>query len=457
MAPVAVSEGEPALARPRDIACGERGAPAECGAALPAERFDPLLQGIARHLEASGADAYVFGGAVRDALLDLPGGDLDLWVGAPVRRVGRGIAGMLGGSYFDLDAGRGIGRVTAQGPRPVTIDITGGGPGADIASHLAASDFTIDAMAASVSALAAGRAPVIDPVGGLADLRAGTVRAVSPAALDDDPLRLLRGPRIAVALGMTLEPATALWIRDRADLLRGVSPERVRDELLRVLAAPWVTPALRSLDELGLLTAAIPELEEARGVVQPPEHHYDVLDHCIETPGALRRVLAGTGPAFGLVPRFEGMDEHFSAPFSDGADRATLLALTCLLHDVAKPATRTVEPGGRVRFLGHGERGAKVCRELMERLRFSRRSVRYVAGAVESHLRPGQAAAPGELPTPRAIYRYRRDLGDLAIDVLYLNMADYVAAKGPPMLRAGYDLSDWRRHCGGGVRPACRG
>ena len=448
MAPIATSEGEPALARPRAAAGGGRGA--EAAPLLAAQDFDPLVGDVARRLSGRGVDAYLFGGAVRDALLGIPSDDLDLWVDAPAGAVGRGLAAALGGSYFDLDAGRGIGRVTAAGPRAVTIDLTGGARGGDIDAHLGSSDFTIDAMAVALRPIAEGSAaPVVDPVGGLADLRARAVRAVSPGALDDDPARLMRGPRIASALGMTLEPATARWIRERSALVRGVSPERVRDELLRLLAAPGVTKALRGLDDLGLLTAVIPELEDARGVVQPPEHHYDVLEHCVETPGALESVLAGAGagPAFAAVPRFEGMAEHFAAPVSDGADRATLLALTCLLHDIAKPATRTVEPSGRVRFLGHGAQGAMVCRELMERLRFSRRSIRYVSAAVDSHLRPGQAAPPGELPSPKAIYRYRRDLGDIAIDVLYLNMADYVAAKGPPMLRPGYDLSDWERHC----------
>ena len=450
MTPIASSDCDPAEARPRgSIAHGGRGATPGRGSLLDLDRFDPRLEHVASHLERRGSEAYVFGGAVRDALLGRATSDLDVSVSDPADRVGRELADLLGGTYFDLDAARGIGRVTVAGTGALNVDLTGGLAAEEIDRHLRARDYTIDAMAVSLSELTSGEGKVIDPVGGLVDLRSGVVRAISPAALEDDPIRLLRGPRLAATMGLALESSTAGWIRERAGLLDRVAPERVRDELLKLLSAPGVTGSLRSLDDLGLLTAVIPELEQARGVVQPPEHHYDVLDHCIETPGALELILDGprTGSAFGCVPEFGRMDEYFGRHFADGADRATILRLTCLLHDIAKAATRTVEPSGRIRFLGHGPQGAAVCRDLMERLRFSRRSIRYVSTAVEHHLRPGQAAPPGELPSARAIYRYRRDLGDLAVDVLYLNMADYIAAKGPPMLEPGYDLSDWERHC----------
>ena len=451
MASIASSDCDPAYAGPRGgIAPGGREATPGQGPLLTLDRFDPRLELIASHLCGRGVAAYVFGGAVRDALLGRATRDLDVTVSDPADRIGRELADLLGGTYFQLDPVRGIGRVTVAGPGAITVDLTGGLPAAEIDRHLRSRDFTIDAMAVCLRELTLGPGAVLDPVGGLLDLRSGLVRALSPSALDDDPIRLLRGPRLAAARGLTLDPSTAGWIRERAGLIARVAPERVRDELLKLLAAPAVTQSLRRLDDLRLLTAVIPELEQGRGVGQPPEHHYDVLDHCIETPGALELILdrPGDGTVASCIPRFQGMREYFGRQLADGADRATILRLTCLLHDVAKAATRTVEPSGRIRFLGHGPRGAAVCRNLMERLRFSRRSIRFVTTAVEHHLRPGQAAPPGELPSAKAIYRYRRDLEDLAVDVLYLNMADYIAAKGPPMLEPGYDLADWERHCG---------
>ena len=136
------------------------------------------------------------------------------------------------------------------------------------------------------------------------------------------------------------------------------------------------------------------------------------------------------------------MDTYFAEQIGDGADRMAMLKLACLLHDVAKPETRTVEPSGRVRFLGHHKLGAEKAARIAERLRLSRRAADYLTTLVQQHLRPSQMAAPGELPTRRALYRYYRDLDDAAIDTLYLNLADYLGARGPDL-----ELGDWQEHC----------
>jgi poly(A) polymerase len=428
--------------------------------------FDARLGSVARALSGLGVTGHVFGGAVRDALLGRPTADLDLAVDGPAPAIGPKLAEALGGTYFNLDQERGIGRVTVAGADPLTVDVTGAVPGTDIEKHLRRSDFSINAMAVALGDFSDGVAPsgrtqrgrtpngrtgVIDPTGGIHDLRLGTVRAVSPAALDDDPVRLMRGPRFAAALGFTLEAATQNWICDRAPLITSVSPERVRDELVKLLDAPGVTRSLRMLEKLGLLLAVLPELDASKGVTQPPEHHYyDVFNHLLEAPGMSELVLGDPGDSKALkyVPRFEGMSDYFARPVADGASRSTLLRLAALLHDVSKPAAKTVEPSGRVRFFEHGPLGAKVCTDLMARLRFSRKASQHVATMVEYHLRPGQAAAPGSLPSHRAVYRYHRDLGDVSVDTLYLNLADYMAAKGPDILTPGYDLTEWKLHCG---------
>jgi poly(A) polymerase len=428
------------------------------GDELALASFEPRLGAIAVRFASDGTVAHVFGGAVRDALVGTPTHDLDMTVDGAARDAGNSLAELLGGTYFDLDVPRGIGRVAVASPNkgdgPLTVDLTGRVTADDIDGHLRGRDFTINAMAVSLADLADRGARVIDPTGGVADLRAGLVRALSPQALDDDPIRLLRGPRMAAMGALTLDGETAGWIKQRAGLIKDVSPERVRDELLKILAAPGATRSIRGLDDLGLLTAVLPELEESRGVTQPSEHHYDDFNHLVETPGMFEMMtlvsdsVPDETPALAYVPRFDGISEYFAGVVADGATRSTLAKLACLLHDVSKPAARTVEPSGRIRFFGHGPLGAQVCRDLMTRLRFSRKATEHVAAMVEYHLRPGQAAAPGSLPSARAIYRYRRDLGDVSIDTLYLNMADYMAAKGPDMLRPGYDFSEWELYCG---------
>jgi poly(A) polymerase len=120
--------------------------------------------------------------------------------------------------------------------------------------------------------------------------------------------------------------------------------------------------------------------------------------------------------------------------------RATLVKLAALLHDVGKPATKTIEPGGRMRFFGHPELGGRMVAERLTALRFSGAEVAAVRTMVEQHMRPAQWRDSGP-PTQRALYKFFRDLGTVAVDTIVLNLADHVGARGPALSR-----SDWDAH-----------
>jgi poly(A) polymerase len=247
---------------------------------------------------------------------------------------------------------------------------------------------------------------------------------------------MMRAVRLAASLKFSLDPDTAAHIRRDARMVQSVSPERVREELLKTLAEDGARDSVRLLDELDLLSCVIPELDDARGVAQPKEHHWNVFDHMVESVGYVEQVM-GQGPVDEMVtrllPRFEGMQEHFANEVTDGHARRTLMKLTGLIHDIGKPATKSIEPSGRMRFFGHADEGARIAGGVLRRLRFGRRGVRLATTMIRHHLRPRQLAQDGALPTPRAVHRYFRDLGDAALDTLYLNMADFLAARGPEL------------------------
>ena len=416
---------------------------------LSPSRLPPSLTALGEHFASNKTAAYLVGGVVRDALLGRDTSDIDMVVDADTRTAGAELARLFGGSAITVDEARGIVRVAIASEGGGTfIDLKpleGDGIRADLGSR----DFTVDAMAASISGSGAegGALELIDPYDGAANLRAGVIRALSPSVFEEDPARLMRAPRLAAQLGFRIEEETAEAIRRHAHRVTGVSAERVRDELLDLLAAPGVTGSLRLLDDLGLLSLVIPELDAARGVTQPKEHHWDVFEHLIETAGQVER-LASPGESdsdrlfAASLPRFDGADEHFAREAGDGHTRLTVLKLAGLLHDIAKSATKTVEDSGRIRFLGHHQMGAEMSSDILGRLRLSGRGAELVRRMVEHHLRPSQMAQDGELPTPRAVYRYYRDVGDAAIDNLYLNMADYLAARGPDL-----GADEWAAHC----------
>ena len=396
----------------------------------------------------AGEEGYVVGGTLRDALLDRPIADLDLAVAGDAPGFARALADRLGGHFVLLDEERGTCRVALdQGAtRIIDVALLRG----DIVSDLGKRDFTIDTLAAPIEALAAGAAvELIDPHGGERDLRAGVVRLVSEQALVDDPLRLLRAVRLAAQLDFRLAPETAEALRRHAGRLGEAAAERQRDELSRMFATERAGPALRLLDEVGLLERLFPEVTAARGVTQPKEHYYDVFDHLLETVAALDWMLANEEPADARVePLWRALWEalavepalrpYLAVEVSEGRSRAALLKLAGLLHDVAKPETRAPDATGRIRFFGHAELGAETARRVSRRLRFSRREVDLVATLVEEHLRPTQLGGDGP-PTRRALFRFFRDTGEAAESVLLLSLADALAARGP-----GMDLDSWR-------------
>ncbi len=407
-----------------------------------------LLAALHAALSQMGVEAYLVGGSVRDALLGRQARDLDVAVAADTAVVGPELARRLGGTFFPLSAD--VARVVLPEGAAVDLERLRG----RIEEDLRRRDYTVDALAVPLADAARGQLRVLDPLGGREDLRRRLVRLVSPAALEEDPLRLLRGPRLATELGFDLERETAAQIRRRASLLALAAAERQRDELVRVLASDRAGHGLRLLDDLGLLPRLLPEVEEARGVQQPREHYWDVLGHLLATVAALDVLLSPVPPAREDDRR---LWESFWSPLGELADelrryldkepvagrpRRALLKLAGLLHDVAKPRTRMLDERGRLRFFGHDKLGAEMARQALARLRFAQREADFVATAVAQHLRLAHMSHRGA-PTARAIYRFYRDCGEAARGILLLALADHLATVGPTLSWRG-----WLAHVG---------
>ena len=314
-----------------------------------------------------------------------------------------------------------------------------------IEEDLARRDFTVDAIAVPVDQweLPLQASNAVDPYNGRRDLVRGLVRVVGPDVFRDDPGRLLRAVRLAAGLGFHVEEDTARLIQADATLVAGVAGERLRDELLAILELDGAKLHLELLDDLGLLCCTIPELGDARGVEQPREHYWDVFGHSIHAVGCVDRITSTERPdsVVQQVPWGTETAARFASEVCDGHSRRTLLKLAGLLHDIAKPQAKMVDSTGRTRFFGHHTMGASMSRDILGRLRLGNRGIGMISGVVEHHLRPAQMSQGREMPTPRAVYRYFRDVGDVATDTLYLSLADHLAARGPLL-----DMDGWRHH-----------
>ena len=186
---------------------------------------------------------------------------------------------------------------------------------------------------------------------------------------------------------------------------------------------------------MDLLCRIIPELALTKGVDQPKEHYWDVWGHSLHAVETAELITKGhqNSPIYTQVPWKPETDEYFSQEASDGHTRRTILKLAALFHDIAKPQTKKMDDAGRTRFLGHSELGATMAATRLGQMRVSSQGIAMVSKMVEQHLRPMHMMQGVEVPTRRAVYRYFRDLGDVAIDTLYLALADHLAAKGPEL------------------------
>jgi tRNA nucleotidyltransferase/poly(A) polymerase len=368
--------------------------------------------------------AWVVGGALRELLSGGAAADLDLAVAGGALALGRRVADRLDASFVVLDEIRGAGRIVPRGTG-VTLDLVDL-RAATLEGDLRARDFTVNALAAPLEELVRdGAATIVDATGGLDDLRDRVVRPCGPAAIADDPVRALRGVRLSLRPGWRMHPDAEAAIRAAAHLITRVAPERIRDELVGILGEPVAGAGLRALDRLGVLAIVLPESLPMRATAQPLPHHFDVWEHSLRAVEGVDALLAELDA---LAPWGPGLRAHLALDLGGGLTRREALKLAALLHDVAKPETRA-EVGGRIRFIGHDEVGARRTAGIAQRFRLSRHAAQVLERLVAEHLRPMHLAQAG-LITRRARFRFFRALGEEARELLLLALADAAALTG---------------------------
>ena len=386
--------------------------------------------------------AYLVGGAVRDLLRNRPVHDLDLVLTGEIRRLARRVANRIDGDFYVLDEERDTVRVidSASDDVPVYLDFCSlRAP--DLETDLRERDFTINAIAVDLHA----PQHLIDPTGGVADLRAGLLRACTPQSFEADPVRVLRGVRLALSLGFHIDSQTLTWMRAASQFLPRVSNERQRDELFRMLAGAQVASALRLLEAIAVLPVLLPELTSLPGVGQSPPHTLDVWEHTLALLSELERLWAvlvdppaadaganlWMGMALATLGRFRPMlFEHFATVLNPNRTLRGLLFFGALYHDSAKPHTRSVDPDGRVRFLRHEEQGEDLVAARARRLALSQVEIQRLKAIVRQHMRIHLLAGERNAPTRRAIYRFFRDAGPAGVDIALLSLADTLATYG---------------------------
>jgi len=324
-----------------------------------------LATDVVRRLRAAGHEAYLAGGCVRDRLLGREPQDYDVATSAPPEAV-QGLfprtipVGAQFGVILVVERGARFEVATfrsddayVDGRRPSAVHF---GSAQDDACRR---DFTINALFEDPLT-----GEIHDFVAGVADLRAGVIRAIGDATarIAEDRLRMLRAVRFAARLGFRIDPATRAAVVAAAPTLPDMAAERIGDEVVKILTEGSARRGFELLDATGLLPVVLPEVARMHGVAQSPDHHPegDVWEHTL--------LLLDQ-----LAPRVP-----------------ETLALGALLHDVAKPLCAG-RKGDRITFYGHPTAGATLAVEICQRLRRSRATWERVDYLVRHHLRLVQA------------------------------------------------------------------
>lgn len=368
---------------------------------------------------------WLVGGAIRDLLLDRACADLDLTVSESGENFAKELRRQLGeGTLVRLgDSGEDAIRLVWRG---LAVDIASLRGGAQsIEDDLVQRDYTIGAMALPLASVLGSVADnlasaVIDPLGGQSDLQNRLLRAC-PEAFAADPLRMLRGYRLAGQLALTMTAATKEEIRVAAAGIATVAAERISHELDLLMDQPRGGEQFPAMWDDGLFPCLLPELAAGAGVEQPDFHHLDVLRHNLQALLQVEKLLTGQ-----LAPLPEAV-----AALAEAPHRRRLLKYAALLHDVGKPGVQGMK-NGRATFYGHDVAGSDAVSRIAVRLRWSAQDGKRVAALVALHMRPfhlSNAERAGKL-TSKALLRLCRDAGEMLPELFLLAMADSLASHG---------------------------
>lgn len=371
---------------------GKKGYPVK---RLGKEKIPEDVRRLVGRLIDHGHQAYIVGGAIRDLLLGKTPKDWDVATNAEPQLVEAIFSQTVpSGKRFgtiSVNTGERWVEVTTfrkdgpyrNGRRPEWVSFS-----SDIDDDLMRRDFTVNAIAYNPL-----NGEIVDPTGGVSDLRRRILRAIGDPStrFREDALRMIRFYRFQSTLGFkgdrrTERAVEARWIVE-------VSSERIRDELSRILISERPTLGLMGLLRSGLLREIAPEIAAMNGVVQGTMHRYDVMGHSLAATEAIRPELA--------------------------------LRWAALLHDVGKPSTRFVDGKG-IHFYGHDQRGAELAEEILRRLAYPKGLICQVAHLIGHHM-----FFFGREMTDAAVRRLVARVGAENISsLLELRRADIVAANG---------------------------
>jgi len=374
-----------------------------------------ILQQIGKIADEANKKVFGVGGVVRDLILDREIKEVDLMVIGDGIEFAKKVADKIGVSKIvpfhkfstahipnkpiaiEIAAARQE-TYSSESRKPKTIKYT------DLKGDLIRRDFTINAMAVSITPKNFGE--LHDPYNGLDDLKAK--RLVTPLeankTFSEDPLRMIRAAYFASKLDLKIDQDCIESIKQQADRIKIVSQERITNEFTKILSTDKPSKGLVILQEAGLMKMIFPEIDIMYGMDQSDEwNHKDIFYHTMQ-----------------VVDNAASLSNKMKLRFA------------ALVHDIAKPNTRKIDPKKGYTFHGHDAIGERMLNKVGKRMKLSNSLKEYLKKLTLLHLRP-IALAKKEI-SDSAIRRLMVAAGDDVSDLLTLCRAD-ITTKNPNKIK----------------------
>lgn len=378
-----------------------------------------LINKIKRILGDYAEKIYVVGGTVRDRILNREINDYDFAVLGDVSSISKLVAEKLGGSYVPYAEERGTYRVVFEGTIMDFTDMKG----KDIYEDLLHRDFTINAMAMKLTDFF-DMDFIIDPMGGLNDLRNKKIKYVSENSFDDDPLRMLRAVRFASMYKFNIEEKTKHLIKEKANLIKNISSERIMHEIYIILKSKESFKYIRLMDELGLMDAIFPEVYKMKDIGKCYYHVLDAWHHSIKTVEEYENIIEDLRFPVDISKM---ICEYLDKDLSSGKKIRDILKLAALFHDIGKPESIYIDAENHIHFYNHDIKGEKVLSGITRRMKMGKKESSLIKKMVLYHMNPLSIYVNGISNKP--LFKLFSDLEDDSIGCLLLSQADVVSTR----------------------------
>jgi len=397
------------------------------------QRQKQYILNTIRNIKRLDEQVYLVGGAVRDQILGLPIHDLDFAVKDNPELLARKFANNSKAGYYVLDDLRHTARVVMKtnSDETTTLDFAKF-RGYSILEDLKSRDFTVNAIAEDLD----HPGKLVDPLEGMEALEKHQLRLCSPAAFEDDPIRVLRAVRFSLKFHLAIDPALMINMKKFAPMVLNPSKERQRDEFFQILALDQVNEGIRLLDDVGIIDLFLPQISPLKEIYLPAPSKGSVWDHTrkgirgldmihswIKTPEVMSENTSNLGQAFILILKdyLSVIRDYLKVFIIADRDRGSLLAFAALLQDVG---VKTFQSVGSTQSSSLDEINAEFAMELAGGFALGRKEQDFIRKAIANRSLPEKLTKSINPMDKRAIYKFFQTTGIAGIAVCLLALVD---------------------------------